>query len=72
MRFEVNACDLGLSEKYGKCAVDTSATPAGARTLSGVQRLARGGVGLGFLGVAGLLARPRPLRPLAAVGLWLG
>lgn len=72
MRLEINSCDLGLTEEYGTCAVDTSATLSDDRALARPQRLARGFVGIGFIGLAGLLASPKHLRPLSAVALWFG
>jgi hypothetical protein len=72
MKLEVESCDLGLSDRYGLCGLDTEAElPRGAQ-LSPRQRLGRALAGLGFHALALPLARKQALRPVAVVAHWFG
>lgn len=72
MKFEVEACDLGLTDRYGRCSLDTKAElPIRAR-LSAAQRAARAVAGLGFHALAIPLGRRHPLWPLSLLAHWFG
>ena len=72
MKLEVEACDLGLTDRYGRCSLDTEAQLGEQPALSARQRESRALAGLGFHAVAVPLGRRRILRPLAVVAHWFG
>lgn len=72
MKVEVEACDLGLTDRYGRCSLDTEGQFAERGSLSARQRERRALAGLGFHAVAIPLGRRRILRPLAIAVHWFG
>jgi hypothetical protein len=72
MKLEIDACDLGLTERYGRCSIDTDAELMTRGGLSTPQRAARALAGLAFHALAVPLGRKRPLRPLSLVAHWFG
>jgi hypothetical protein len=72
VKLEVDACDLGLTERYGRCSLDTQGQLAERERLSPRQRASRALAGLGFHAVAILLGGRRMVRPLAVLAHWFG
>jgi hypothetical protein len=71
MRFETEACDLGLSRQSGRCAIDTSQDRP-IRELTPRQRLARLAAAAVFGLVARLFAPYRAAAPLVWLAAWFG
>lgn len=72
MKLEVESCDLGLSDRYGRCGLDTEGELPRGLELSGGQRIGRALAGVLFHAVALPLARQRGLIPLAVAAHWFG